>query len=114
MVGILRLSVLSAVVLIAGCKVLEFEKKRDEEASLNTIECQYQEERIVIRYGKDEVRILMPDGNRVDLYKVPSPRGIMYSNGHLEFLTRSALMTLGPPGEPHELTCKPYDTSGKE
>ena len=113
MVNVFRLSVLSAVVLMVGCGILEFDprKKKDEETSKNTIECQYQGERILIRYGKDEVRILMPDAERVDLYKVPSPRGTMYSNGNLEFLTRNNQMTLGSPGERHELTCKPYDPS---
>ena len=112
MANVLRLSVLSTVVLMVGCGMFEFNPNRkEEEAGKNTIECQYQGERILIRYGKDEVRILMPDAERVDLYKVPSPRGTMYSNGRLEFLNRGAYMTLGEPGEPHELTCKPYDPS---
>ena len=112
MANVLRLSVLSTVVLMVGCSIFEFHPNRkEEEKAKNTIDCEYQGGRILIRYGKDEVRILMPDAERVDLYKVPSPRGVMYSNGYLEFLNRGTHMTLGSPGDPHELTCKPYDPS---
>ncbi len=110
--NIMRLSLIGIVVLAAGCKTLDFyEQKKEEEGIRNTIDCQYQGERLVIRYGKDEVRVLLPSGERVDLYKIPSsPKGTLYSNGEFEFLTRGGRMTFGSQGNAGELTCKPYST----
>ena len=74
-------SLLVAFVL-AGC--VDNPSKEEQEAAKNTIVCQLEGERLVIRFDMGEARMLMPGGDRAVLYQVPSTTGAAYSNGNLE------------------------------
>jgi len=58
--------------------------KEEEEAAKNTWACTAAGERIVIRFDVGEARLLMPDGNRVFLYQIPTTSGVRFSNGQIE------------------------------
>ncbi|MCL2296756.1 MAG: hypothetical protein FWC38_09450 [Proteobacteria bacterium] len=110
------LSLLSAAAVLAtlsGCGA--FSKSRDEEQAIkNTVDCQYQGERLLVRFDRDEVRILMPDGRRMYLYQMPSSRGVLYTNGDFELLGKGTDITFGPVGSTAKLVCKPYDVEDKD
>ena len=59
-------------------------KKDDEEAAKNTIACKLEGERLLLRFDSGEVRLLLPSGDRVFLYQMPSASGVRYTNGSLE------------------------------
>lgn len=68
--------------LLAACGA---QPSRDEaEAAKNTFACTLGGERIVVRLDTGEVRLLMPDGERIALYQIPTASGVRYSNGNLE------------------------------
>ena len=99
-----------AALTLSGCDAY-FQQKRDEEEAIkNTVDCTYQEERLLVRFDslRNEVRLLMPDGSRLYLYKMPSSRGVLYTNGEYELLGKSTDITFGPVGNTAKLTCKPY------
>jgi membrane-bound inhibitor of C-type lysozyme len=73
---------LIAAIALAGCA--DKASKEEEQAAKNTIVCQLQGERLVIRFDAGEARVLMPGGDRIILYQVPSASGARYSNGNLE------------------------------
>jgi hypothetical protein len=107
------LSLLCAAALLSGCGA--FSQSRDEEqAKKNTVDCQYKDERLLVRFDRDEVRVLMPDGERIYLYRVPSSRGVLYTNGDLELLGKGIDITFGPVGGTAKLECKPYDVEDKD
>ena len=68
--------------------------KEEEEAAKNTFVCQLQGERLVIRFDGSEARILMPSGDRVILYQVPSTTGVRFSNGSMELRGKGTDVTL--------------------
>lgn len=94
--------------VLTGC-LPSASKKKDEEARKNTVECQWDGERLLVRFDNDEVRVLMANGTRIYLYRMPSSRGILYTNGDYELLGKGTDITFGPPGETKKLECKPYD-----
>ncbi|MDR0247281.1 MAG: MliC family protein [Burkholderiales bacterium] len=110
------LSLLCAVVVFAvlsGCDMLS--KNRDEEEAIkNTVDCQYQGERLLVRFDRDEVRVLLPDSGRIYLYRMPSSRGVLYTNGDLELLGKGTDITFGPVGNTTKLECKPYSVEDKD
>ena len=67
---------------LAGCESPR--KKNEEEAARNTFACLINGERLVIRFAEGEVRLLMPDAQRVTLHQIPTGSGVRYSNGHME------------------------------
>src|SRR5213593_3106659 len=67
---------------IAGCA--SSPSKEEEEAVKNTFACQLQGERLVLRFDAGEARMLMPGGERVVLYQIPTSSGVRFSNGNLE------------------------------
>ena len=69
-------------VALAACA--EKASKEEEEAAKNTFVCQFDGERLVIRFDAGEARMLMPSGDRVVLYQVPSTSGVRFSNGSME------------------------------
>ncbi|MCL2871533.1 MAG: MliC family protein [Betaproteobacteria bacterium] len=103
------LCVVTALVL-SGCDAYYQQKRDEEEAIKNTVDCTYQDERLLVRFdrARDEVRLLMPDGVRIYLYKMPSSRGVLYTNGDYELLGKGTDVTFGPVGNTSKLTCKPY------
>jgi membrane-bound inhibitor of C-type lysozyme len=58
--------------------------KEEQEAAKNTFACLAADERIVIRVDIGEARLLMPDGDRIALYQIPTASGVRYSNGNME------------------------------
>jgi membrane-bound inhibitor of C-type lysozyme len=72
--------------------------KADEEAARNTVACQAAGERIVIRFDQGEVRLLLPGGERVTLYPVPSAAGPRYTNGSIDLFGKGSNMQLARDG----------------
>jgi len=79
-------------VALAACA--EKASKEEEEAAKNTFVCQFDGERLVIRFDAGEARMLMPSGDRVVLYQVPSPSGVRFSNGSMELRGKGTDLTL--------------------
>lgn len=80
------------VAALAGCA--DKASKEEEEAAKNTFVCQLDGERIVIRFDAGEARMLMPGGDRVILYQVPSTAGVRFSNGSMELRGKGTDLTL--------------------
>ena len=98
-------------VALAACA--DKPSKEEEEAAKNTFVCQLQGERLVIRFDGSEARLLMPSGDRVILYQVPSTQaqGVRFSNGSLELQGKGTDVTLIDRinAVQHNLTgCVPY------
>ena len=72
---------LAAALLAAACATPE---KLPDVPSQDTIACQLEGQRVVIRFLPDEVRMLTSEGERVTLQKVPAAAGVRYTNGLLE------------------------------
>jgi hypothetical protein len=100
--------VIGAAVLLAACA--NKATKEEEEAARNTIVCKLDGERLMIRLDVGEVRILMPNGNRISLYQIPSDAGMRYTNGMLELRGKDLNLTLVRNGDPVKLDdCKHYE-----
>jgi membrane-bound inhibitor of C-type lysozyme len=83
--------------------------KEEQEAAKNTFACQMAGERLVMKFDIEEVRLLMPDGDRVVLYRIPSPSGIRYTNGTFDLRGRGVDVQLIRNGTPMVLVdCQPY------
>ena len=96
---------------VALCACADKASKEEEEAAKNTFVCQLQGERLVIRFDGNEARMLMPNGDRVVLYQVPSTTGVRFSNGSMELRGRGTDVTLIDRinGVQHDLSgCEPY------
>jgi hypothetical protein len=98
---------LCVVVAFSGCDHFA-DKRKEEEAIKNTVDCQYLGERLLVRFDRDEVRVLMPEGDRMYLYRMPSSRGVLYTNGDFELLGKGTDVTFGRVGSTSKLECKPY------
>lgn len=87
---------LIAMLIVAGCGGAG--SKADEEAARNTFACQGAGERIVVRFETGEARLLMPGGERVTLYQVPSGSGIRYTNGMMDLRGKGTDLELARDG----------------
>jgi membrane-bound inhibitor of C-type lysozyme len=88
----------SAVLLTAACTMPP--SKEEVEAAKNTWACSADGERLVIRFDVGEARLLMPDGNRVSLYQLPTASGVRFSNGQMELRGKGMdleLLRMGAP-----------------
>lgn len=75
--------VLVLVAALASCA--DKPSKEEQEAAKNTFVCLLDGERLVIRFDMGMARMLMPTGDRVDLYQIPAGQsGVRFSNGNLE------------------------------
>jgi membrane-bound inhibitor of C-type lysozyme len=83
---------LLTVATLAACAVPP--GKDEIEAAKNTYACQLAGERLVVRFDTGEVRLLMPDGNRVTLHQIPSGSGLRYSNGLMELHGKGTALQL--------------------
>jgi hypothetical protein len=92
MIAIRLAPALLAAVLLIACA--DKASKEEEEAAKNTVVCQMQGERLVIRFDAGEARMLLPGGDRAILYQVPAPTGLAFSNGNLELRGRGTDLTL--------------------
>jgi membrane-bound inhibitor of C-type lysozyme len=88
--------------------------KEELEAAKNTVDCQRDDERLIIRFDEGEARILMPDATRVVLYQVPQASGLRYTNGLIELRGKGLELTWIREGLPTALKCKPYEIPKKE
>lgn len=73
-------------------------KQEEEEAAKNTYGCNAGGERIVIRFDRGEARLLMPGGERVNLYQVPSGSGVRYTNGTMDLFGKGTDLRLARDG----------------
>lgn len=72
--------------------------KDQQEAAKNTFACDAAGERIVVRFETGEARLLMPEGERVTLYQVPSGSGIRYTNGMMDLRGKGMDLQLARDG----------------
>ena len=56
----------------------------------------------MIRLDVGEVRLLMPNGNRVSLYQISSDSGMRYTNGILELRGKDLNLSLVRNGDAHQ------------
>jgi hypothetical protein len=100
--------VLTAAALLAGCAPKA--NKEEVEAARNTIVCRLDGERLMIRLGAGEVRLLMPNGDIVNLYQIAADSGMRYTNGMMELRGREMNLSLVRNGEVTKLDdCKQYE-----
>ena len=102
----------AAILLLAGCQTGP--TKEELEEIKHTVDCERPGERIVVRYDDGEARILMPDGERVVLYQVPSASGIRYLNGLIELRGKGMELDLVREQEATHFSCKPYQLPKKK
>jgi hypothetical protein len=101
-------AVVAAAVALGGCEN-PLKKKEEEEVGKNVIACKLEGDRLLLRFDSGEVRLLLPSGDRVFLYQVPSASGIRYTNGSLELRGKGNDLQLARDGTPMALTeCGPY------
>lgn len=99
--------VLLLAVAFAGCT--SSPSKEEEEAAKNTVVCQWNGERLVIRFDPGEARMLTATGERISLYQIPSGSGIRYSNGTLELRGKGLDLAMIDNGTATPLQgCGPY------
>jgi membrane-bound inhibitor of C-type lysozyme len=102
----LALVALTAIVT-AGCS--NKPSKEEEEAARNTFACQLRGERVVLRFDAGEARLLMPGGERVVLYQLPTASGVRFSNGTLELRGKGTdLQLFNDSGAVPLVDCQPY------
>ena len=106
----MRLAYVIAVVsVLAGC--VDQAKKDEQEAAKNTYVCLLDGERLVIRFDMGMARMLMPSGDRIDLYQIPSASGVRFSNGNLELRGKGIELVLADASTGTQTTltqCAPY------
>jgi hypothetical protein len=88
---------LAYVLVIAAALVSCADKpsKEEQDAAKNTFVCLLDGERLVIRFDMGMARMLMPTGDRVDLYQIPAAQSsVRYSNGNLELRGKGTELTL--------------------
>jgi len=106
-------SFLCVLALASGCASGPSAEER--EAARNTFACQLAGERLVVRFELDEARMLMPGGERVTLYRLPTASGVRYSNGTLELRGSGTDLVLTRDGERRPLEgCAPYALPAKK
>ena len=107
-VRVATIASLVAALVVSGCSGMRDAAR--EEALKNTIACEVSDGRIVVRFERGELRVLMPNGERVNLYEVPSAAGARYTNGSLDLIgTRTTLQLVREGGRPEPLqSCAPY------
>jgi len=98
---------LAATLVAAGCA--DKPSKEEQEAARNTFACQLRGERLVLRFDAGEARLLMPGGERIVLYQLPSASGVRFSNGTLELRGKGTDLQLLGDGTANPLVdCQPY------
>ena len=101
-----------AALAILGCS--DKPTKEEQEAARNTFACTLSGERLVVRFGAGEARILMPGGERVVLYQLPAASGVRFSNGSVELRGKSTDLQYIVDGNATPLVdCHPYELPAK-
>jgi membrane-bound inhibitor of C-type lysozyme len=108
-----RILLIAAIGAITGLAVQgcgNQPSKEEQEAAKNTFACKLSGERLVIRFDAGEARLLMPAGDRVVLYQIPSASGVRFSNGTMELRGKGTDLQLIADGNVVALVdCKPYE-----
>jgi len=94
-------SIAIALATLAGCG--GGKAAREDESGITAYSCRLGGEHVVVRLETDEVRLLMPTGDRVILYRIPSGPGVRYSNGTYELTAKGAELTLVENGAARKL-----------
>jgi len=95
--------------LLSACG--EFQSREDEETKKkNTLDCTANNQRYLLRFqDKYEVRLLMPDGDLVYLYNMPTSSGAMrYGNDMIEVRSQGLDLVLVQNLRSTKMDCKPY------
>src|SRR4051812_15789550 len=101
------MAVVCAAAIVTGCA--ESARKDELESAKNTILCQLDGERLVIRFELGDARMLMANGERVTLYHLPSASSARYSNGFMELRGKGTDFELVRDGVTSQLAgCAPY------
>lgn len=104
-----RVALPAALATVLACGCADTPGKEEQEAARNTFACTLSGERLVVRFDAGEARILMPGGERLVLYQLPTASGVRFSNGtvelrgkgvELQFMTDTSVTPL--------VDCKPY------
>jgi membrane-bound inhibitor of C-type lysozyme len=102
--------VVAAVAAFAAQGCADKPSKEEQEAAKNTFACKLSGERVVIRFDAGEARLLMPAGERVVLYQIPTSSGVRFSNGAMELRGKGTDLQLIADGSIVPLVdCKPYE-----
>jgi hypothetical protein len=81
---------------------------KEEVPSPDTFECMLQGERWLVRFTDGEARLLTPQGERINLYQVPSGSGVRFTNGLVELRGKGTELTLVSDGFARAMNgCKP-------
>lgn len=93
--------------LVAACAGAG--NREADEAPRNTLACQINSERVLIRFESGEARVLLPGAERVTLYRIPAAVGQRYSNGVIDLRGSGTDLDLVQDGQVTRLVgCAPY------
>ena len=105
-----RVALVAAAVVLAAPGCADKPSKDEQEAAKNTFACKLSGERLVVRFDSGEARLLMPAGERVVLYQLPTASGVRFANGMMELRGKGIDLQLIANGNVTQLTdCQPYD-----
>ncbi|HLX27054.1 MAG TPA: MliC family protein [Casimicrobiaceae bacterium] len=99
-------------VVCAGCETGP--TKEQIEAAKNSIDCERPGEHLVIQFGNNEARIIVPGTETVVLYQVPSTSGARFMNGSMELRGRGKEVELVRDQAATHFTCKPLEIPKKK
>lgn len=104
-----RVGLVAALVVLATAGCADKPSKDEQEAARNTFACTLSGERVVVRFDAGEARLLMPGGERVVLYQIPSASGVRFSNGTMELRGKGVDLQLHTDsGVTPLVDCQPY------
>jgi membrane-bound inhibitor of C-type lysozyme len=105
----MRLALVCALAVLAVTGCADKPTKEEQEAAKNTFACTLGGERLVVRFDAGEARLLMPGGERVVLYQLPSASGVRFSNGRVELRGKGTdLQYYSDSGVTPLVDCQPY------
>jgi membrane-bound inhibitor of C-type lysozyme len=104
-----RVALVAALCALVAPGCADTPSKDEQEAARNTFACTLSGERLVVRFDAGEARLLMPGGERVVLYQVPTASGVRFSNGTLELRGKGVeLQLMSDTAVTPLVDCKPY------
>jgi membrane-bound inhibitor of C-type lysozyme len=97
---------LVAAALVGACAPTP--EKLEEVPSPDTYECMLEGQRWLVRFVDQEARLLTPQGERINLYQIPSGSGVRFTNGLIELRGKGMELTLIRDNFARQLLgCKP-------